>query len=482
MPTKNNKKEKIEEIDYRDDIEIVEIRKFENNILSPQAKEYRLFLKKYENPNLPLLEKPVVVPLRKDFKAKVKVPIKNRMMIIDDVSIARFGSFEEIFDVIINYIKNRLYFDDERIYKVLSSFVIYSWFWDTLNVATFIEFFGDYGSGKTRALEVLSDLCYRSVMTANVSLASIPRLCQDYHSFLLIDEFMGDEETKREFINLLNSSYRKGMYYIRVVNNEVEIFDTFGPKAFATSEDIAKSLQTRTITIRMFKKKVKPIGEEEALRLMLIDNLTRLRINYFSLPHQENVNQIISILVDCGFDSRSAEVSANLLYFTAKNYVNDVYSFLREFYISKEEEFTATLESRILSIIEKLREENAVNIENNILSFPVKTLIDTYIQEEELQYQSGGTQPHIRFSLNSKIGKTLTKLGFGRKHTKDGNIAFIFLDQYEKLKNLYLKKREELEQEIKQDINIDDYLFETQIKNDFCLLLDTEKDQIQKSQ
>jgi predicted RNA-binding Zn-ribbon protein involved in translation (DUF1610 family) len=472
---KRMRERKEREIDYDKFFEIVEVK----NVQSLETKEYKIFIKT-QNEGSSLFSLPY--SLRKEIKLKTETPIKNRMTIIEDSNTARFESFEEIYDAIINYIKSRLYFDDERIYKVLTSFVVYSWFWDTTNVATFIEFFGDYGSGKTRALEVLNDLCYRSIMSGNISLAAVPRLCEEYHALLCIDEFTGDEETRREFINLLNSSYRRGMYYIRVVNNKLESFDTFGPKVFASSEDLAKSLQTRTITIKMFKKKVKPVEEQEALRLMLIDNLTRLRINYFSFPHQENINNIISVLVDNGFDSRSAEVSANLLYFTPKKYLNDVYSFLRDFYISREEEFSATLEARVMSIIEKLRQENSIKTEGKVLSFPVKVVVDAYINEEELQYSQGGTQPHIRFSLNTKIGKILTKLGFGRKHTKDGNIAFIYEEQYKKLKELYLKERTALEQEVKQEINIDNYLFETQIKDSFDLLLDYEKEQIQKTQ
>ena len=512
MPTKN-KEEEIEHIDYSDTKEVIEIyglkhigevQKNNKTLVLWDINEtpigLKFFAKKSDNPHL-TITKPLIVDGRRDCRPTIFTKaVKNRMAIISDPQMkigaeVRFGSYEELYDAIMNYIKLRIKLDVEEEYYVLTSFVVYSWFWDLLDVATYLEFLGDYGSGKTRALETLSNLCYRSLMSASISLAGIPRAIQNYHSILFIDEFIGSEEEKRELIKILNAGYRRGSVYVRVApdKSKIEEFDVFGPKVIATSEDVEKSLQTRLIVIRLTKKRVVPVLEDPLIRILLIDHLTRLRIKYFTLNHKELTTKIMEKLVlEAGFDSREAEIISNIIYFTPAKYVNALYKLLREKYIRKEEEFSTSLEARILNIIknflgyeEREKKYNPIDSvikEGNMFVIKVKDVVDAYLNEEELKDEFGRVPTNLKHSISVKIGIVLKKLGFGRKHSKDGNVIYFFPQHFEKLVELYLKKSEELEKEIKSEVDFSPYLFETQIKNNFDLLLDHEKEQQQKVQ
>jgi hypothetical protein len=510
MPT--NEKE-IEYIDYSDTKEVLEVYRLKQvGEIEKDGKTLvlwdindtpftlKFFAKKSDNPHL-VITKPIIVDGRRDCKPVIFTKaVKNRMAIIKDPEMKinpsiRFGSYEELYDAIMNYIKLRIKLDNEEEYYILTSFVVYSWFWDLLDVATYLEFLGDYGSGKTRALETLSNLCYRSLMSASISLAGIPRAIQNYHTILFIDEFIGSEEEKRELVKILNAGYRRGSVYVRVApdKSKIEEFDVFGPKVVATSEDIEKSLQTRLIVIRLTKKKVVPVLEDLLTRIFLIDHLTRLRINYYTLNHKEFTTKIMEkLVVEAGFDSREAEIISNIIYFTPAKYVGALYKLLREKYIRKEEEFSTSLEARVVNIIkdflgydekEKKYKPKTDVVEQQGSMFIIKVIdiVSRYLEEEGL-VGSFGTPLQLRHSISTRIGIVLKKLGFGKKHTEKGNIIYFFPEQFEKIVELYLKASETLEKEIKTELDLTPYLFETQIKNNFNLLLDDEKEQIQKPQ
>ncbi|MEM1946939.1 MAG: bifunctional DNA primase/polymerase [Candidatus Caldarchaeum sp.] len=161
----------------------------------------------------------------------------------------------------------REYFDvvNEDAYDVLTAAVAWSYFVRAVGVSTpFILFLGPWRSGKTRALETLSSICYRSMAAVDVSEASFFRLVETLKPTLFIDEMQVVDSNVRA---LLASAYRKGMKVPRVVDVEskglesIAWFETFSFVVMASREEPPADILSRCIVIHC-EKQQRPTGKK----------------------------------------------------------------------------------------------------------------------------------------------------------------------------------------------------------------------------
>jgi hypothetical protein len=168
-------------------------------------------------------------------------------------------SEERLFNEIRQFFLDHLDVANESLYDVYSCFVMASWRLEDFTVVPYLFFLGPMSSGKTRALECFHRLCYRSIMATSMSAASLFRALEAWHPTLLLDETeIYNRENMVEVLALLNSGYRKGQYAIRVEKVEqgslqIAMFDTFGFKVLAGTEELAATLQSRCIITSMSK-------------------------------------------------------------------------------------------------------------------------------------------------------------------------------------------------------------------------------------
>ncbi|MFO0388237.1 MAG: DUF3631 domain-containing protein [Alphaproteobacteria bacterium] len=111
--------------------------------------------------------------------------------------------------------------------------------------------------GKTVLLDVLHALVCRPMMTANLTAAALFRVIEQGYPTILFDEAesLRDEEDERR--SLLNSGYRRDGYATRCIGekNEVRQFSTFAPVAIAQIGQLPDTLQSRSIVIKMRRKR-----------------------------------------------------------------------------------------------------------------------------------------------------------------------------------------------------------------------------------
>ncbi|MDR0508385.1 MAG: hypothetical protein LBG63_00960 [Candidatus Methanoplasma sp.] len=110
------------------------------------------------------------------------------------------------------------YFEDPRIYALLSSFVIASYFREQFEKMPLLLFDGVSGSGKSTALNALSELCYRGFFTSNYSTASLVDLVAEHDVTILLDESLRNLQSERGAdikTFLINSFDRKTAVYNR---------------------------------------------------------------------------------------------------------------------------------------------------------------------------------------------------------------------------------------------------------------------------
>jgi hypothetical protein len=180
-------------------------------------------------------------------------------------------SEEQLFNEIRQFFLDHLDIANESLYDVYSCFVMASWRLEDFTVVPYLFFLGPMSSGKTRALECFHRLCYRSIMATSMSAASLFRALEAWHPTLLLDETeIYNRENMVEVLALLNSGYRKGQFAIRVEKVEqgslqIAMFDTFGFKVLAGTEELAATLQSRCIITSMSKavRQVRLFVDEE---------------------------------------------------------------------------------------------------------------------------------------------------------------------------------------------------------------------------
>ena len=168
-----------------------------------------------------------------------------------------YESEEHLYGEIRSFMLEHIDVPNELFYDVYTCFVLASWRPEDFKVIPYLFFLGPLSSGKTRGLECLQRLCYRALLSTSMSAAAIFRALEAWHPTLLLDETeIYNKESMAEVLALLNSGYRRGQYAIRIEkaeegNPQIGMFDTFGFKAMAGTEELAATLQSRCIITAM---------------------------------------------------------------------------------------------------------------------------------------------------------------------------------------------------------------------------------------
>jgi len=134
-----------------------------------------------------------------------------------------------------------------------------TWTYDKLPNVQYLRFKGDTGTGKSRSLDVIGDLCYKPMMLSGaVTPAPIYRLIKKFRGTLILDEAdFSDSTEKSEVVTILNCGYERGRPILRCAKDnpdELQVLPCFGPKIFATRVDFEdKALESRCMTILMLE-------------------------------------------------------------------------------------------------------------------------------------------------------------------------------------------------------------------------------------
>jgi hypothetical protein len=140
--------------------------------------------------------------------------------------------------------------------KIASYYALFSWIHDDFNELPYLRGLGDYGTGKSRMLQVIGSICYRPIFASGATTVSpIFRILNDFSGTLILDEAdFKMSDTTAEMIKILNSGFMKGMPVLRSEGNnkksfDVKAYNVFGTKVIATRQlykDTA--LESRMIT------------------------------------------------------------------------------------------------------------------------------------------------------------------------------------------------------------------------------------------
>jgi hypothetical protein len=116
-------------------------------------------------------------------------------------------------------------------------------------------------SGKTRALEITLQLCARPRMELDPTGPAVANVISLDHPTLGIDETdtifgkSGSSSAKQQLRSILNSGYKAGATMTRKSGAGYVSTPVFGPVAFAGMGNLPETLMTRSVVIRMRKRR-----------------------------------------------------------------------------------------------------------------------------------------------------------------------------------------------------------------------------------
>ncbi len=165
---------------------------------------------------------------------RVLIPISREQYVIKNIRLPRgikpYGSIASLLSQI-DSIFSRCLDLHEQYRFLLACFVLSTWFIEKLWVAAYVAVVGLTQSGKSTALKLLSLLCRRSSLTADITSRAFYKLYDRFTPTLLIDETATAAENRRLF-HLLRTGTTRDVVALR----QHESYRTFGPKVVSWIE------------------------------------------------------------------------------------------------------------------------------------------------------------------------------------------------------------------------------------------------------
>ncbi len=170
---------------------------------------------------------------------------------------ARYCDLQELFQQIKAYINK--YLELPRSYDDISAlYVLLSWVYEFAPSLPYLRVLGDWGSGKTRFLQVVGSVCFRPIFASGAATPSpIFRILDQYRGTLVLDEAdFKDSSHWTDMVKILNNGYRPGFPVLRSDKSNgawrPRGYQVFGPKLIATRFRFAdEALESRCLTASM---------------------------------------------------------------------------------------------------------------------------------------------------------------------------------------------------------------------------------------
>ncbi len=142
---------------------------------------------------------------------------------------------------------------------VAANYILLTWIYDRFNELPYLRVIGDYGGGKSRFIQVIGLLCYKSASTSGATTPSpIFRLLDRVRGTLVLDEadFQMSDMTGA-IVKILNNGYTTGFPVWRSEGKgkgvfEEKTYDVYSPKIIASRNLFRdRALESRCLTEHM---------------------------------------------------------------------------------------------------------------------------------------------------------------------------------------------------------------------------------------
>jgi hypothetical protein len=245
-----------------------------------------------------------------DDKAIAKyIPINDDMLkkgaVILPTNTEEYGDITTLQKEINDFVYRYLDISKEHLQKTVW-YVLLSWVLDNVHTVPYLRALGDYGTGKTRYLDVIGGLCYKPMFVGGaVRSAPIYRVINQWRGTSIFDEFtLSRTDETLDIVQILNCGFQRGKPVLRCKDGDyskVECFDPFGAKILASRKQFDdKALESRCITeiIRETDRTDIPIdlGEHFFKERKTLQN----KLLLYRFRHWDKIKHDESITVDFG--------------------------------------------------------------------------------------------------------------------------------------------------------------------------------------
>ena len=283
---------------------------------------------------------------------------------------ARYCDLQELFKQTKSFINK--YLELPRHYDDISAlYVLLSWVYEFAPSLPYLRVLGDWGSGKTRFLQVVGSVCFRPIFASGAATPSpIFRILDQYRGTLVLDEAdFKDSSHWTDMVKILNNGYRPGFPVLRSdkVNGKWRPrgYQVFGPKLIATRFRFAdEALESRCLTASMLTltrrdiPRVLPASFQDEIDSLRSKLLTFRLHNLFKLKGGDFSND----LLEPDLQPRLQEILIPLKVLASSDqYLSDT---LSTFIKSQQESLYCrrreSNDGRVLAAIIQLHEEGAI--------------------------------------------------------------------------------------------------------------------------
>lgn len=203
----------------------------------------------------------------------------------------RVPSYLEIFNAIHDDIESRIEFKDKRYCKLVTLWIMATYFFPIFEAFPFLYLMGCMQSGKTNLLLITSCMAFNARPSVGMTTATLFRLAENNRSSILIDEVEGNQMANDpEFRAMMLASYKKGLKVPRSRKLSsgrmvVDEFAPYSPKMLVNIRGLDDVLEDRAITIIMERgtnpeKLNKGVDLNNPLYQKIRDNLYLLALLY----------------------------------------------------------------------------------------------------------------------------------------------------------------------------------------------------------
>jgi len=373
---------------------------------------------------------------------------------------------------VIDYQSNEILFEELRTFidryvelpetflSVVTAYVMMTWLYDKFQNLPYLKVIGLWGCGKTRVLEVMGHLSYKTIMAGgSMTTAALFRTLDVYNGTLVFDEAELNDVESKEMLRVLRQGHNASFSVTRMEATPnghyyTKSFRVFGPKIIASSSksnDTAFESRCLSQLMHPLENNTRPIElsfkfKQEALELR--NKLLMFRFkNYGQIVVDEKAMEEVKLarLKQTGLAIVSV---AKLL---GAKPLKDILVFLGEYEKELHIEQADSVESDILICIlelltdDRIRKSGKIRMGSDLAEIFNRRKYEEYSDKPTKEYNSP-TQGVLKFQAYKvspkKIGVFVRKIGL--KVERDGLGFYIpVFREYPKIRNL--AKRYKLE-------------------------------------
>jgi len=153
---------------------------------------------------------------------------------------------------------------------IAALYVLLTWIYEFAPCIPYLRVIGDWGSGKTRFLDVVGRVCFRPIFASGATTPSpVFRILDKFQGTLVLDEAdFKDSSAWVEMVKILNNGYRPNFPVLRSDKEDGKWYphgyQVFGPKLIATRSTFKdEALESRCLTAEMM-----PLTRQEIPRVL----------------------------------------------------------------------------------------------------------------------------------------------------------------------------------------------------------------------